>query len=82
MAGELAVAMKAIARETGGTLSDTTTVTVGGVQSHRYEVQVSGHVDEYTFVLRGRREYQLLCRTRGSSAGAFCADLLTSFRPA
>jgi hypothetical protein len=82
VAGELAVRMKAIATETGGTLSGATTVTAGGVQAHRYDVQVGGHVDQYTFVLIGKREYQLLCRTRGSSAGAFCADLLTSFRPA
>ena len=82
VAGELGIRMKAIARETAGTLSGPTTVTAGGVQSHRYDVQIDGHLDQYTFVLIGRREYQLLCRTRGSSAGGFCADLLTSFRPA
>ena len=57
-------------------------MTAGGVRSHLYEVKVDGHVDEYTFVLIGKREYQLLCRHRTSSSDAFCADLLTSFQPA
>ncbi len=74
--------MKSIAKQTGGTLSGTKTVTAGGVRSHRYEVKVDGHVDRYTFVLIGKREYQLLCRVRTSSSDAVCSDLLTSFRPA
>jgi outer membrane PBP1 activator LpoA protein len=81
VAGELAVRMRTIAQETGGTITGTKTVTAGGVPSHMYEVKVDGHVDEYTFVLIGRREYQLLCRSR-SSSGSFCSDLLTSFQPA
>ncbi len=80
--GELAVRMKAIAQETNGTLAGTKTVTAGGVRSHRFEVKVDGHVDQYTFVLIGKREYQLLCRARTSSSDAFCVDLLRSFRPA
>jgi hypothetical protein len=82
VAGELAVRMKSIVQETGGTLSGTKTVTSGGVRAHLYEVKVDGHVDEYTFVLIAKREYQLLCRHRTSSSDAFCADLLTSFQPA
>jgi hypothetical protein len=74
--------MKAIARETGGRLSGPKTVTAAGVRSHRYEVEVGGRLDQYTFVLIGKREYQLLCRYRTSSSDAFCSDLLTSFRPA
>ena len=82
VAGELAVRMKAIAQETGGTLSGTKTVTVGGVRSHLYEVKVDGHVDQYTFVLIGKREYQLLCRYSDSASNGFCTNLLTSFQPA
>jgi len=82
VAGELALRMKAIARETGGRLSGPKTVTAAGVRSHRYEVEVGGRLDQYTFVLIGKREYQLLCRYRTSSSDAFCSDLLTSFRPA
>jgi hypothetical protein len=82
VAQELALRMKTIARETGGTLTGMHTVTAGGVKSHRFDVKVDGHVDQYTFVLIGKREYQLLCRFRTSSSDAFCSDLLTSFRPA
>lgn len=79
---ELALRMKTIAQETGGTLAGRSTVTAGGVKSHRFDVEVDGHVDQYTFVLIGKREYQLLCRVRTSSDDAFCSELLTSFRPA
>jgi hypothetical protein len=82
VAGELAIRMKAIAQETSGTVAGTKTVSAGGVQSHMYEVKVGDHVDQYTFVLIGKREYQLLCRSRSSSAGSFCSVLLTSFQPA
>ena len=82
VAGELAVRMKGIAQETGGTLTATKTVTAAGVRSHLYEVRVAGALDQYIFVLIGKREYQLLCRFRASSVESFCADLLTSFRPA
>ncbi len=82
VAHELTLRMTTIARETGGTLTGTKTVTAGGVKSHRYDVEVDGHVDQYTFVLVGKREYQLLCRVRTGSSDAVCSDLLTSFRPA
>ena len=82
VAQELSLRMKTITRETGGTLTGPKTVTAGGVKSHRFDVEVDGHVDQYTFVLIGKREYQLLCRARTSSDDAFCSQLLTSFRPA
>ena len=81
VAHELELRMKTIAHETGGTLIGMHTVTAGGVKSHRFDVKVDDHVDQYTFVLIGKREYQLLCRFRTSSSDAFCSELLTSFRP-
>ena len=82
VAGELAVRMQAIAKQTGGTLGKAETVTPGGIRSHSYRVDVGDHVDQYTFVLRGKREYQLLCRRRSSSSDAFCKQLIASFTPA
>ena len=82
VASELDLRMKTIAQQTGGTLAGRKTVTAGGVKSHRYDVKVDGHVDQYTFVLIGKREYQLLCRASTSSSDAFCSQLLTSFNPA
>jgi hypothetical protein len=82
VASELAVRMQGIAQQTGGTVSTPETVTAGGIRSHSYRVKVGDHVDQYTFVLRGKREYQLLCRRRSSSSDAFCAELIKSFSPA
>ena len=77
---ELAVRMQAVARETGGRLSPGRTVRVAGVRSHSYRVAGSEHVDEYTFLLRGRREFQLLCRRRASSSDEVCRRLVSTFR--
>ncbi|HEX4525288.1 MAG TPA: hypothetical protein VH108_00945 [Gaiellaceae bacterium] len=79
VANELAVRMKALAKETGGVLEGTSTVTAGGIRSHVYEMKVGDHIDAYTFVLRGSREYQLLCRRSSSTSDAFCKHLITSF---
>jgi hypothetical protein len=77
---ELAARMRALAGQTGGTLSDAMTVTVAGIRSHSYRVEGGGHVDEYTFVLRGRREFQLLCRRKASGSDTPCRRLRSSFR--
>jgi hypothetical protein len=77
---ELRARMKAIASQTGGTVSGSSTVTAGGIRSHSYDVRVGDHVDEYTFVLRGTREFLLLCRRKSSSADAACKQLISTFR--
>jgi hypothetical protein len=77
---ELRARMKQVAAETGGTVSDGGAVTAGGVRSHSYHLAVGDHVDEYTFVLREMREYQLLCRRRASSDDGNCRQLVSSFR--
>jgi hypothetical protein len=82
VARELSVRMQALASETGGKVTGTSTVTAGGIRSHAYDVTVGDHVDQYTFVLRGKREYQLLCRRKSSSGDGFCKQLLASFEPA
>jgi hypothetical protein len=71
--------MGQLAQQTGGKVSAPRTVTTDGVRSHSYTVTVGDHVDEYTFVLRGRREYQLLCRRKASHGDDACRRLLTSF---
>jgi len=77
---ELRVRMKQVAGETGGRVSSSATVTAGGIRSHSYSVTVGDHVDEYTFVLRGMHEFQLLCRRKASSSDDTCRQLITSFR--
>jgi hypothetical protein len=77
---ELRARMKQLAAQTGGSVSSSSTVTAGGTRSHSYDVTAGDHVDEYTFVLRGMREFQLLCRRRASSEDDACKRLITSFR--
>jgi len=76
---ELDARMQQIAAQTGGTVSGPTTVTTGGIRAHSYEVKAGDTIDEYTFVLRRMREFQLLCRRSPSSGDDACKQLLTSF---
>jgi hypothetical protein len=75
---ELAARMAGVARQTRGTLIGHSVVTAAGIRSHSYDVRVGDHVDEYTFVLRRKREYQLLCRRKEKSDGAACKRLVAS----
>ena len=79
---ELTTRMQQLAQQTGGSVSASRTVVADGVRSHSYEVTVGDHVDQYTFVLRGMREYQLLCRRKASHGDETCRQLLTSFATA
>jgi len=79
VATELRTRMEEIARQTGGKLSAASPVTADGVRSHVYDVTAGSQVDEYTFVLSGKREYLLLCRSKSSHGPDFCKQLVTSF---
>jgi hypothetical protein len=79
VAKELAARMAQVARQVHGTVSSSTDVVAAGIRSHSYEVQVGDHVEDYTFVLRGMREVQLLCRRRASSSDAPCKRLISGF---
>lgn len=79
VAVELRSRMREIAGQTKGRLSGERTVTADGVRSHAYDVTVGDHVDEYTFLLNGKREYLLLCRRRSGDRAAACSRLVTSF---
>jgi hypothetical protein len=76
VAKELAARMGEVAAQSHGTVSGTSTVTAGGIRSHSYTVRVGDHVDEYTFVLRGMQEVQLLCRRDAKSSDAACKQLI------
>jgi hypothetical protein len=79
VAKELTARMRQIAQQTGGTVSASSTVTAGGIRAHSYDVKAGANIDEYTFVLRGMREFQLLCRRGSSSSDDACKQLITSF---
>jgi hypothetical protein len=76
---ELDVRMQAVAKDAGGAVTGSRTVTAAGLRSHSYEVAAGKVVLEYTFVLRGKREFELLCRRPSSKSDGNCAAVLTSF---
>ena len=75
---ELAARMAGVAKQSKGTVIGHAVVTAAGIRSHSYDVRVGDHVDEYTFVLRAKREYQLLCRRQESSDSKACSRLVSS----
>ncbi|HKU58254.1 MAG TPA: hypothetical protein VJP39_01515 [Gaiellaceae bacterium] len=81
VARELGVRMQQVASKLHGKVTHARTVTVAGVKSHSYDVTVGSAVYEYTFVLQGRREYQLLCRYPAGKSNSVCVQLQRSFTP-
>ena len=72
---ELGVRMGAVARASKGSVAGHHVVTVDGSKSHAYDMRVDGRTDRYTFLLRGKREYLLVC----SADGEVCDELAASF---
>jgi hypothetical protein len=63
-----------------GTVGSRRTVEIAGRQAREYRIAHGGLVDLITFVLRGRRSYQLTCRWRESAGQPdACAQLSASF---
>jgi len=75
-----------LAAELQGTVASSRTLRVAGTTARQYELAFTKDgdrlVEQITFVLRGRREYELLCRHRAGKDEPACAQLLVSFRPA
>jgi hypothetical protein len=76
---ELATRMRAVAHQTDGRVIGSNVVRASGIRSHSYRVSSRDHVDQYTFVLRGPNEYQLLCRRTSSHDDDACRRLIGSF---
>ena len=74
---ELALRMAEVAKQGGGTLRGHSVVIVDGDKSHSYEVALGDRTDRYTFLLRGKREFLLVC----SADAAVCDELAASFSP-
>jgi hypothetical protein len=77
-------AAEAIAGQQQGTVTDRRTVTIAGRRARRYDVEYEHGgkklVERIAFVLRGRFEYQLLCRYESGGETGACDRLLTSFK--
>jgi hypothetical protein len=72
---ELDARMADVAKQSGGEVEAHRVVTVDGAKAHSYDVRVGKRTDHYTFVLRGKREFLLLC----SAEAAVCDELAASF---
>ncbi|HEY5662300.1 MAG TPA: hypothetical protein VIR59_16070 [Gaiellaceae bacterium] len=80
---ELDRAASELAQQQNGTVRNMETVTIGGTQARRYDIEYTRDgkqlVERIAFVLRDKTEYLLLCRyERGGSTDA-CDRLLTTF---
>lgn len=72
---ELAARMAAVAQQAKGVVKSHRVVAVTGAKSHSFEIVVDGRTSRYTFVLRGKREFLLLC----SADPDACDELAASF---
>jgi len=74
-----------LAAELKGTVVASRTVRAGSSAARQYDLAFTKDgerlVERITFVLRGRQEYELLCRYKAGKEEPACAQLVTSFRP-
>jgi hypothetical protein len=69
-----------LATRLGGKVTSRQTVTVARRQAREYEIEHGGFVDRITFVLRGKRNFQLACRWRADDGEPnACGQLSASF---
>jgi hypothetical protein len=75
-----------LAGQLDGRVHERATVTVGAGRARRYVIRFERDgadvAEEFTFLLHGRREYQLVCRREAARKLAACGRLASSFRPA
>jgi hypothetical protein len=63
----------------GGRVASRVAARVAGHDARSYRIVYGKRVDEITFVLDDRREYELLCRRSLEESDAFCRMLVESF---
>jgi hypothetical protein len=68
-----------LAGQLNGTLATSETVRVADADARSYRIEFDGKVEEITFVLRDKREYQLLCRRDADAGRDACKRLVRSF---
>lgn len=78
---ELDARMQIVATQAKATIKGSSTVTAGGGRAHSYRLQAGDDLLEYTFVLRGMHEFELLCRRPSNASDDACRQLLSSFKP-
>ncbi len=79
--GPLDRAAAGLAAKLKGSVTAKRTVVVAGGKTRQYDIAHGGLVDRFTFVLRGKRNFELTCRWRKQDgAPDACAELLATFR--
>lgn len=78
-ARELDGAAARLAAQLRGTVASRRWLVVGGLDARSYTIAYAGKSSQITFVLDGRREYELLCRRPAGADDGPCVELLRSF---
>jgi hypothetical protein len=78
-AGELDGIAVRLARQLDGRVVERETVLVTDRKARSYRIEYDGKAQQLTFVLNGRREYQLLCRRAVDGDDGPCLQLVESF---
>jgi len=68
-----------VARELHGHVTARSTVEVDGADARSYRVAFGQLVEELTFLLDGRTEFELLCRRAAATGDRVCADFVSRF---
>jgi len=73
-----------LAAQMKGTVTSRSSLQVGarpqGSDARAYTIAFDGKVEEITFVLDGRNEYELLCRRSAAGDDTACRELVSSFQ--
>jgi hypothetical protein len=80
-ARELDRVAQRVAAQLKGSVSSRRSLEVASLDARSYSIGFGAKVEQITFVLRDRREYELLCRRTAGGDDAPCARLLASFNP-
>ena len=78
-AKELDAVATQLARELKGKVVGKNSISVGGRRSRTYRIEYDEKMQELTFVLQGRREFQLLCRRDVDGDRDACRQLVETF---
>jgi len=76
---ELDQVAASLAGQLHGKVTGRSTVQAGGRSSRSYRIAYGDKIQQITFVLDGKHEFELLCRRAAAASDAGCALLLTSF---
>jgi 3-oxoacyl-ACP reductase-like protein len=80
VAKELEARMSALVAQSGGKVQGTKVATAAGIKAHVWDIATGDNLDEYTFVLKGLREYQLLCHRPAGDDDSACSQLVQSLQ--